>query len=106
MEEPQQILHTNQNYVVNDFLSETQLERMKGHVKELLTELGEDPNREGLLKLEAVDTLRHQMLRHILKLSLILGYNRLQVPCSILVVVGIDDTLTLLSLYIEKPKRI
>lgn len=50
MEEPQQILHTNQNYVVNDFLSETQLERMKGHVKELLTELGEDPNREGLLK--------------------------------------------------------
>ena len=50
MEEPQQILHTNQNYVVSDFLSEPQLERMKGHVKELLTELGEDPSREGLLK--------------------------------------------------------
>ena len=50
MEEPQQILHTNQNYVVSDFLPEPQLERMKGHVKELLTELGEDPTREGLLK--------------------------------------------------------
>lgn len=50
MEEPQQILHTNQNYEVNDFLPETQLERMKDHVKELLTELGEDPTREGLLK--------------------------------------------------------
>ena len=50
MEEPQKILHTNQNYVVSDFLSEPQLERMKGHVKELLTELGEDPTREGLLK--------------------------------------------------------
>ena len=50
MEEPQQILHTNQNYVVSDFLPEPQLERMKGHFKELLTELGEDPTREGLLK--------------------------------------------------------
>ncbi len=50
MEEPQQILHTNQNYVVNDFLSEPQLERMKEHVKALITELGEDPTREGLLK--------------------------------------------------------
>lgn len=50
MEEPQQILHTNQNYVVNDFLPEQQLERMKEHVKALITELGEDPTREGLLK--------------------------------------------------------
>ncbi len=50
MEEPQKILHTNQNYVVSDFLSEPQLERMKGHVNALLTELGEDPTREGLLK--------------------------------------------------------
>ena len=50
MEEPQQILHTDQNYVVNDFLPEPQLERMKEHVKALITELGEDPTREGLLK--------------------------------------------------------
>ena len=50
MEEPQKILHTNQNYVVSDFLPDPQLERMKGHVKELLTDLGEDPTREGLLK--------------------------------------------------------
>lgn len=50
MEEPQQILHTNQNYEVNDFLPEAQLERMKEHVKALITELGEDPTREGLLK--------------------------------------------------------
>ena len=50
MEEPQQILHTNQNYVVNDFLPEPQLERMKEHVKALITELGEVPTRVGLLK--------------------------------------------------------
>ena len=50
MEESQQKLHTTQNYEVNDFLPEAQLERMKEHVKALITELGEDPTREGLLK--------------------------------------------------------
>ncbi|WP_417146981.1 GTP cyclohydrolase I FolE [Porphyromonas sp.] len=50
MEESQQKLHTNQNYEVNDFIPEAQLERMKEHVKALITELGEDPTREGLLK--------------------------------------------------------
>lgn len=50
MAEAKQGLHTNQNYEVNDFLPDDQLERMKGHISELLTEIGEDPTREGLLK--------------------------------------------------------